>query len=104
MDDLCPICGRPYGGEMQEHHLKPKTFRGRTTDVHNKSNKVVIHKVCHQKVHATFAENELFNYYHSIERIVEHEQIQKFVKWLSKKPTNYYGKNDDTSSRHRKRR
>lgn len=103
-DEVCPICGRPYGGEMQEHHLKPVTFRTRTKEVHDRDNKVTIHKMCHQKIHATFPEYELLNYYHTVERIREHPEIQKFIKWISKKPPEFYDKNDDTKHRKRKRK
>ena len=92
----CPICKRELGEErIEEHHLVPKTFGGKE--------KVSIHKMCHQKIHATFSERELFNHYHTPERIVEHEEIQKFVKWIQKKPIDYYDKNERTKQRRRRR-
>lgn len=100
----CPICGREYGGVMQDHHLKPVTFKSRTKEVHDSENRVRIHKMCHQKIHATFSEKELLEYYHTPERILEHEEMKKFVKWISKKPPEFYDKNDDTKGRKRKRR
>lgn len=99
----CPICGREAGGEMQSHHLLPRTFRTRTKAVHDNDNKVVIHKVCHQKIHATFSEQELFTLYHTISSIVEHPEMSKFIKWVSKKPATFYNKNNETASRKRKR-
>jgi len=103
MTNTCPICNREYGGEMQDHHLIPKTFSGRASGVHDRDNLVAIHKICHQKIHATFAENELYQYYHTVERLIEHEEMQKFIKWISKKPADFYDKNADTKSRKRKR-
>ena len=104
MENKCPICGRESGGEMQDHHLKPKTFKSRSKEVHDKDNFVRIHKVCHQKIHATFSEHDLYNYYHTVERLLENEDMVKFAKWISKKPLEFYDKNDDTTSRKRKRR
>lgn len=96
MKDICCICHRPLGDvRIEEHHLLPKTFKGRDT--------VPVHKVCHQKIHATFSERELLNYYHTADRIREHEQMQKFIKWVKNKPLDYYDKNDDTKDRSRKR-
>lgn len=96
MHDSCPLCDRPLGTvRIQEHHLVPKTFKGRET--------VKIHQICHQKIHATFSERELLHYYHTAERLLEHEQIQKFVAWVKKKPIEFYDKNDDTKARKRKR-
>lgn len=92
----CCICGRELGGVVQAHHLIPKTFKGSET--------VDIHKMCHQKIHATFSERELQKYYHTPERILEHAEIVKFVRWVSKKSVDFYDKNDDTKGRKRKRR
>jgi len=99
----CPICGREAGGQMQSHHLLPRTFRNRTSDVHLGENRVDIHKMCHQKIHATFSEHELFSFYHTTDRIIEHPEMKKFVSWMKKKPLDFYSKNNDTSSRKRKR-
>lgn len=100
----CPICNRELGDEVQSHHLKPKTFKSRTKDVHEADNKIDIHKVCHQKIHATFSEKDLFDHYHTVERIINNEEIEKFVKYIKKKPLDYYDKNDDTKGRKKKRK
>jgi len=103
----CPICSRKLitGDSIDEHHLVPKTFKNRYKDkVHTKDNKIIIHKVCHRKIHATFAEIDLYSYYHTVERILEHVEIQKFIKWIAKKPLDYYSKNKETRERKHKRR
>lgn len=94
---VCPLCKRPFSGAHdEEHHLIPRTFKG--------TEKVKLHKMCHQKLHATFSEREMLHHYHTIERLLEHEEIQKFVKWIGKKDPSFYDKNDDTKNRKRKRR
>lgn len=93
----CCICARDLGEVMvEDHHLIPKQYRGKVT--------VPVHRICHQKIHATFSEYDLAHYYHTPQRILEHEEIIKFVKWVAKKPLEFYDKNDDTKERHRKRR
>jgi hypothetical protein len=93
----CSLCRRELGEVLiQHHHLVPKTFGGKET--------VVIHKMCHQKIHATFSVRELQHHYHTMERLVDHTEMQKFINWISTKPIDYYDKNDDTQSRNRKRR
>lgn len=93
---VCGLCKRPLGTtHIQRHHLVPKTFGGKET--------VELHKMCHQKIHATFSERELLKYYHTFDRLLEHEEIQTFVKWISKKVPEYYDKNNDTAARRRKR-
>ncbi len=93
----CPICKRPFGNPdlVQFHHLIPKTFKGREG--------ITIHKICHQKIHSVFTERELLHVYHTVETLCEHEEMSKFIKWVSKKDPDFYDKNDDTSTRHRKR-
>jgi len=88
---------------MEDHHLKPVTYRTRTKEVHDKENRVYIHKICHQKIHATFSEKDLLDYYHTVSRILEHEEMQKFAKWVRKKAVDFYDKNDDTKERKKKR-
>lgn len=46
----------------------------------------------------------MYNYYHTFERLLEHEQIQRFVAWVRKKPLDFYDKNDDTASRRKQRK
>lgn len=102
----CPICQREMveGPTIDWHHLVPKTHSNRNKRVHEKDNLVLIHKVCHSKIHHTFTETELLNYYNSIDRLVEHEEMQKFIKWVSKKDPEFMDKNKDTKNRKRKRK
>lgn len=95
----CPLCGRDLieGPTVNEHHLLPKSLKGKDT--------ITLHKICHSKIHSVFTERELFNYYHTIERLLENEEIQKFVKWVAKKEPEYRGKNrrmNDKGSRNRR--
>lgn len=96
--DSCPICGRPLDdqSDIQFHHLIPKTFKGKAG--------INIHAVCHSKIHSAISERELQHYYHTVDRLLEHAEIIKFIKWVAKKPTDFYSKNDETKSRYSKRR
>lgn len=94
----CPICNRELiaGKSVDEHHLIPKTFKGKET--------IMMHKICHQKLHATFTEREMFNFYNTIEALLSHPEIQKFIKWVRKKHPEYYDLNKETNVRKKKRR
>jgi hypothetical protein len=95
--ETCGICGRELGDiNVDEHHLVPKTFKGRE--------KFKVHRICHTKVHSVFSERELFNYYHTFERIRDHSEMQKFIKWVEKKDPGFYDKNKETNERNGKRR
>jgi len=96
-EELCALCQRPLGKiNVDEHHLVPKTFKGKAT--------TTLHKICHNKIHATFTERELLNYYHTAERLLENEDIVKFVKWVKNKDSAFYDNNKDTAGQKSKRR
>jgi hypothetical protein len=91
--DPCPLCGRPLGDtNLNEHHLVPRSRRGKI--------KERIHRICHAKIHATFTEKELERRYHSWESLREHEVIAKFIAWVGKKHPGFY---DGSAAAGRKR-
>ncbi|NEX60534.1 HNH endonuclease [Noviherbaspirillum galbum] len=92
--NVCPLCGRqlPDDTTVNEHHMVPRSEGGRET--------VRMHRICHNKIHAVFSERELALYYHTVERLLENEEIRKFVRWVRKKPPAF---NDKHLSRLRRR-
>lgn len=94
---LCPLCGRPMPeGSYNAHHLIPTTHGGRIT--------IDLHIVCHDKIHHTFSEHELSGYYHTIDRLLSHPEIVKFVQWVRKQRPDFYDKHKDTRERNKKRK
>lgn len=91
--ETCPLCGRELidGPSVNEHHLVPRTYRGRAT--------VRMHRICHNKIHSVFSEKELADYYHTPERLLENEEIRKFVNWVSKKDPGFYDRHRAMSKR-----
>ena len=83
VEERCQLCGRMLvpGPSINKHHLIPKTFGGRET--------IWLHVTCHTKIHAVFRERELLQEYNTIERIASHPEIQKFVKWVRRKPPEF---------------
>ena len=83
----CPLCGRALvpGPTINEHHMVPRSHRGRDT--------VTMHRICHGKIHTVFSERELAAYYHTVERLLEHEEMRKFVNWVRKKDPEYDDRN-----------
>lgn len=72
----------------------PKTFGGKETQQ--------LHRICHDKIHTVFTERELKNNYNTIDKIKEHEEMKKFIKWISKKEPDFYDGNIHTNHRHSK--
>lgn len=82
--EKCPLCGRELviGPSVNEHHLVPRSHRGRE--------KIRMHRICHNKIHSVFTEKELAHYYHTVDRLLENEEIRRFVAWLQNKNPAYY--------------
>ena len=93
----CQICGRDLvmGSSVNEHHLIPKTFKGKET--------ITIHKVCHSKIHSVFTERELYNHFHTPERLREHPEMEKFIKWIRKKEPEFRTRNRSTNEKRGKK-
>jgi hypothetical protein len=83
-ENLCPLCNRPLAEPTTKHHLIPMSRGGKGTPT------VTMHKICQTKIHAVFPERELQTYYHTVERLQGHEEIAKFIKWVSKKPPEFF--------------
>ena len=74
------------------HHLIPKSKKGKDT--------VLIHKICHQKIHSVFTEKELEREWNSIEKLKSNSEINKFISWVQKKDPEFI----DTSKQHSRKR
>ena len=84
----CPICSRTLGKiNTSKHHLIPKSRGGKDSEL------IEIHNICHQKIHSVFTLKELRDHYNSVEELISHEEISKFIKWVSKKAPEFYQRN-----------
>lgn len=82
-ENQCPLCSRELAEPISKHHLIPLSKGGKDTPT------VPMHKICQNKIHAVFTETELKNYYFTVERILENDEMQKFVKWVKKKELSF---------------
>ncbi|MEO0417004.1 MAG: HNH endonuclease [Verrucomicrobiota bacterium] len=85
---MCPLCGRPIPPNMEsKHHLIPKLKGGK----HGPT--AVIHIICHSKIHSLFTEAELARNYSTIAALQQHEEMARFIRWVSKRPPEYRSRN-----------
>lgn len=92
----CPLCGREIPRHLEsKHHLIPKLKGGTNGPI------AVLHRACHSKIHAVFTEAELARSYHTTEQLLTNPEMQKFVRWIAKRPIDF---DDGTRSRRRQRR
>lgn len=93
--EMCPLCDRELGENKSRHHLVPRSYKGKLV--------VVIHKICHDKIHSLFTEKELAKQYNTIEKLKQHEEIQKFINWVKNKDIYFYQTHRDSRIRKSKR-
>ena len=74
---ICPLCGAPMDPSVVDsHHLVPDAKGGKET--------VDIHRACHRHLHALFTNNELRDFYGTVDALKAHPDVLKFSKWVSK--------------------
>ena len=96
---ICPLCGRPIlkKKDGDRHHLQPRSRGGKNGEI------VTLHRICHRKIHSAFTEKELERKFNTIEALLKTMEIKKFVKWVEKKPSDFYDSSRDTRGRFVKR-
>ncbi|WP_455283700.1 HNH endonuclease [Cupriavidus necator] len=89
----CPLCGRELvpGPSTDLHHPVPRSHGGREV--------VPMHRVCHQKIHSVFTEVELATTFHDWHALRRHPAMAEFIRWIARKPPEYYDRNRSTRAR-----
>lgn len=84
MDNItnCELCGRQLAMPYDEHHVVPKGKGRKKT--------VTLHRICHSKIHSVFTLTELRTHFSDIENVKKHDEIKKFIRWVSTKPPAFY--------------
>jgi 5-methylcytosine-specific restriction endonuclease McrA len=86
----CGLCGRVVQ-QRTRHHLIP---RSRHTNKRVKARftreellrTVPLCPACHRQVHRSLSEKELERGYNTVEALLSHPQISRFVRWIESKP------------------
>lgn len=97
---ICPVCNRIIPADptvANKHHLTPKSRGGK--DEHT----ILLHLICHNKIHSLWTEKELADTYNTIDMILTHPDMQKFNKWIKNKPIDFITKTKDSQVRRSKR-
>lgn len=59
----------------------PKSKKGRVT--------VPVHPICHKTVHKVFSNAELADFGDDRARLLENEELEKFLRWIADKPPDF---------------
>ncbi len=81
------------GPSVDRHHFLPKSEGGRE--------RRWVHRVCHRKLHSLFTERELARDYATPEAVRAHPEVDRFVRWLRRKPPEFWAPTRSPSFRRR---
>lgn len=89
--DKCEMCGSS-GDTLSFHHLIPQTlhskkwFEKRYDKMFMKKHGINICKnYCHRHIHHVISEKDMGTSYHTLELLMGHPEVKKYVEWRSKR-------------------
>jgi 5-methylcytosine-specific restriction endonuclease McrA len=91
MKDKCELCGSK-NDYLNFHHLIPRTlhsnkfFKKNYDKEYLKNHGIWICKfICHGQIHKFITEKEMGLTYNTLEKLLEHPDVKKFVEWRKKR-------------------
>lgn len=91
MINKCELCGSDHD-YLNFHHLIPKTlhtnkfFKKNYEKEYLKQHGIWICKAfCHKQIHRFISEKDMGLTYNTIEKLLEHPEVKKFIEWRSKR-------------------
>src|SRR4051812_24666861 len=90
--DVCEFCGR-VDTKLPRHHLIPRA-RHRRGAIRRHFDKAeltgrlaMLCRACHKFVHTVLSERQLAKEYNTVEQLLLHPEITKFVSWVARRPS-----------------
>ena len=87
MEGICELCEREV--DTSSHHLIPKQIHSKNwckikfSKFDMKNRRADLCGDCHPMVHQYFKHSELGKLYNTVEKLLAHEKVAKFVVWVS---------------------
>ena len=84
----CRLCGRVMRSPTTEHHLIPRTCHSnkwfkRRFSREQMNETIPVCRQCHSSIHKLIpSEKELGRSYNTVETLLGHEELGKFVEWV----------------------
>jgi len=85
----CQLCGRE--NVLTFHHLIPtcvhsnKWFSKNYSDAELSKGIYICQHDCHKEIHKLIPEKDLGKYYNTIDKLMKHEQVRKYINWVKKR-------------------
>jgi len=77
----CWLCGREMGDIIEWHHPIPKSRGGKAREP--------VHPICHRTIHANFTNSDLEKRFSTVDALLAHDEIGRFVAWIANKPPDF---------------
>ncbi|MEM9049712.1 MAG: HNH endonuclease [Pseudomonadota bacterium] len=92
---ICPLCERPILPEVPQnrHHLLPKLKGGAGGPT------VLMHRMCHDEIHAVLSEAELARAYTTVAALRAHPHLARFARWLRGRPLRFHARTQKSRRR-----
>lgn len=106
---ICELCGRSVGA-LTKHHLIPKARHKNKRNRREFDRDEVRHRLawfcrpCHNHVHALFTEKALEREFNTLESLVTHPEVSKFVGWIRTKPEGFKPTNESSNDKRSKQK
>lgn len=87
----CELCQR-QAVALTRHHLIPQSRHNKArtqrefSRAEMKTEIALLCRPCHSQVHRVFSNQQLADDYHTVERLLTHDDIVKFINWVKKRP------------------
>ena len=91
MISKCELCGSDHD-ELNFHHLIPRTLHTNkvfkkkyTKEFMSKHGIWICVRDCHKQIHRFIDEKEMGTTYNTLEKLLEHPEVKKYIEWRSKR-------------------
>lgn len=96
VEPVCELCGR-IGVALTRHHLVPRMRIGKNQKRKNRrydsgealQQIAMLCYACHRHIHVVLTEKELEASYRTVESLLAHPEIARFVEWIRYKPAGF---------------
>jgi len=90
----CELCNRSENVVLDEHHFIPKTLHSNKWYKKNFTKEqlhstILLCRDCHDAIHGFITEKELGKNYNTKEKLMAHEKVAGFVKWIANKKNQF---------------
>lgn len=90
LEGCCDVCERKT--RLTRHHVFPrethKSLMSKGYDRQSLSLTIPVCRMCHNRIHSIFTNEQLADSYYTVDLLLEHEEFYKYAKWAALQKSN----------------